>query len=246
MTERDSCAYAVEFSRQPSHEISVSPGGIIRTSNCDGRLDTKVGDSAMNEENCDLARKMGDVLKDLETALGAVQVERRNLILECKEVRRFKDDLDNERRALFRERRELTVERNQLASTRSGLESTLRDLRALTDKLLQEPSDVKRIVDSIATLQRSLTHMRLDMVQLGQRCVKKNPISDLNVKSITDMENGMRHASRKEQESFPAVSIQTQDNNPSECLGPHKIRCQISRNLVVESVFPKLKSFRNH
>ena len=120
----------------------------------------------MNEEKGDLARRMSNALKDLETALGAVQAERRNLILECKEIRRFKDDLDNERRALFRELRELTVERNKLASTRSGLESTLQDLRALTDRLLREPSDIKRIDDSTATLQRSVTHMRLDMVHV--------------------------------------------------------------------------------
>ena len=173
----------------------------------------------MNEEKGDQARKMSNALKDLETALGAVQAERRNLILECKEVRRFKDDLDNERRALFRERRELTVERNKLASTRSGLESALQDLHALTDKLLREPSDVKRIDDSIAALQRSVTHMRLDMVQSGQRCAKKNSTNDLNAKNHPDVANCPRHASRKEQESCPPVPIQTQNNNPKECAG---------------------------
>ena len=173
----------------------------------------------MNEEKGDLARRMSNALKDLETALGAVQAERRNLILECKEVRRFEDDLGNERRALFRERRELTVERNKLASTRSGLESTPQDLRALTDRLLREPSDVKRIDDSIATLQRSVTHMRLDMVQCGQMCAKKNRITDLNSNNRSDVANNPRHANRKELESCPPVSIQTQDNNPKECAG---------------------------
>lgn len=49
------------------------------------------------------------------------------MILEGKEFQRFKGDLDNERRALFRERRELAFEMNQLASTRSCLVSTLQD-----------------------------------------------------------------------------------------------------------------------
>ena len=152
MTERDSFPYVMKYWRKPSHEFLISPGGIIRTSNGDGRLDTAFGDSLMNEENGDLARKIGNTSKDIERALGAVQAERRNLILECKEVRRFKDDLDNERRALFRERRELAFERNQFARTRSGIESKLQDLRALASKLLQEPSDVKSIDYSIATL----------------------------------------------------------------------------------------------
>ena len=198
----------------------VFPGGTIRTSNGYGRLDTEFGDLVMNQENSDLARKIGSTLKDLETALGAVQAERRNLILECKEVRRFKDDLDNERRALFRKRRELTVERNQLANTRSGLESTLQDLRALTSKLLQEPSDVKRIDDSIATLQRSVTHMRLDMVQCGQNCEKKNRINDLNAKRRPGVANGLQHTSRKEHESCLPVAIQRQDNKLKERADP--------------------------
>ena len=85
-----------------SHEISVPPGGIIRTSNGEERLNTKVGDSEINKEKGELAIIIGDTLKDPETALGVIQAELQNLILECKEVRRFNGDLDNERLALFR------------------------------------------------------------------------------------------------------------------------------------------------
>ena len=75
MTERDSCAYVMKYWRKPSHKISVSAVGTILLSNGDGRLDTQIGDSAMSEENGSLARKMTNALKDLETALGAVQAE---------------------------------------------------------------------------------------------------------------------------------------------------------------------------
>ena len=67
----------------------------------------------------------------------SVQAERRNLILECKEVRKPQDGLDHERRALCRERKILSKERERFDSLQLGTEPILGEISSLFSDVRQ-------------------------------------------------------------------------------------------------------------
>ena len=101
-------------------------------------------DYLMSDTNNDLGSKIENAVKALERALDFVQTERRNLILECRERRRLKEDLDNERRLMFRERREMPNQRTALESTCTNIESKAEEIRTVAAKWMEEPLFLKR------------------------------------------------------------------------------------------------------
>ena len=201
--------------------------------------------------NNDMVSKIENAVKALEKALDIVQAERRNLILECREVRRLKEDLDNERRAMFRERKEMVTQRTALASTCANIESNADEIRTVAGKMMEEPLFLKHLGSSIATLQRSITHVRLDFFQNAKGKFDGKPSMEKlsNTSSVQKSNSEKRLPSKQktsaaESEVEEVLSIKNRSDSTRESCGTTNRPRRRKRLSEVEKLQASLKTAR--
>ena len=135
---------------------------------------------------------MSDAEQNMRLFKEALQVtaaERRNLVLECKEVREFREHLDNERRSLVNELKYLKAERSQLSTTMACFNSVLEEMKQITTRLHEEAIVVKRLEDSIASIQKSIAQMRLELLhktQSSSHDERKHPVSKRKIPMVME------------------------------------------------------------
>ena len=127
-------------------------------------------------------------MRSFKEALQATAAERRNLVLECKEVREFRENLDNRRRSLVNELKYLKAGRSQLSTTTPCFNSVLEEMKQLASKVHEETIVVKRLEDSIALIQKSITQMGLELLHKTQSSFHeehKHAFSKRNILMVT-------------------------------------------------------------
>ena len=205
----------------------------------------------MSDMNNDLVSKIENAVKALEKALDFVQAERRNLMLECREVRQLKEDLDDERRAIFRERKEMATQRTGLASTCTNIESKADEIRTVAGKLMEEPLFLKRFESSVATLQRSITYMRLEISQNPSGKFDKKPsMEKLSNTSCVQKSSSEKKLPRKqktpaaESELEELISVKNRSDSAKESCATTNKRRRRKRLSEVEKLQASLKTAR--